>query len=78
MANKKPKQQLNPGAMILAIIMIFTGAVIAYLGIVNFEIYGALWATLAIISGLTSVCFSITAIVTGKQEWILLDLILPR
>ena len=75
MSKKEYKPSLNPGAMLLAVILIFIGIAISVLALINFSSMGIFWGTITLISGITTSSMAITAIVTGKQEWILLDII---
>lgn len=73
----KRKEQLNPGAMGMAILLVVAGIIITVLGIMNFEVLGFWVGILTIIGGVSTSAMAIIAIATGNQAWILLDLINP-
>lgn len=75
---QKPiSKRLDPVATIIAIVILLMGMALVILGCLYVQIFGWIVATIIIVSGLSSVGLSVTAIITGKREWLLIDLILP-
>lgn len=66
----------NPFVMVVAGVIWLTGAVVATLGVMNFGTFGW-WAVPLVAGGVSSMFFASATVITGKSEWILLDLILP-
>lgn len=63
--------------MIVAALMLLMSLSLVVIGIIYFVNLGWMVAVAIIIGGLGSSSLALTTIVTGKPEWILLDLILP-
>ena len=63
--------------IIVASIILLFGLVLVTFGIIGFESLGWLTAIFVILSGATSAGLATMSLITGKPEWILLDLILP-
>ncbi len=76
MAKKTENVVRNPIAMLLAGVIMLVGLAIVLLGVTNIGAFGW-WSIPLIASGLSSMGFASATIVTGKPEWILLDLLLP-
>lgn len=75
---KKQARQVsrNPLVMIIAGVMWLAGFAIAAVVLLNFDAFG--WAAIPLIAGgVSSIYFASMTIITGKPEWILLDLVLP-
>ena len=63
--------------MLLALMLILLGLVIVVVTVLNFSSFGIIFAIFTILGGLSTSGMAIMSIVTGKREWILLDLISP-
>ena len=74
---KKTKAPRNPLGMVIASLILLFGLTFIVLGCVNFAALGWGTATLLIFSGALSSGLALMTLVTGKLEWILLDLLLP-
>ena len=72
----KEKVARSPLVMLVAAVIWLAGAVMTVIGIMNFGHFGW-WALLLMAIGITSVFLASATIVTGKPEWIMIDLILP-
>lgn len=72
----RKEQSRNPGVMIVASLILLGGLALVVVGILNLSTLG--WFSwILIIGGLSSVGLATMTLVTGKAEWILIDLILP-
>ena len=76
MTKEKRRVHRDPIVMIFAVVIWLVGVSTALLGIAYFSSFGW-WAIPLIAGGLSSVGFATATMVTGKPEWILIDLILP-
>ena len=70
------KVRRNPFLLFVASILWLCGAVVVIIAVTNFAALGW-WAIALAAGGLSSMGFATASVVTGKPEWILLDLILP-
>ena len=77
MKKNKPTSDRNPVVVYVAIIMLIMDIALVALGIIYFTNLGWMVAGSMIIGGVGSGYLAVMSIVTGKPEWILLDLILP-
>ena len=75
--NDKPKTKRNPVLMILASVILAFSGVMVYLGAAYFQEFGWLFSSGSIIIGLVEIMGSIAVIVTGKAEYLMLDIIFP-
>lgn len=71
------KNERNPVVMLLAVVMLLIGMGLMFIGVTNFASLGWLYAMLIIASGFGTTSLAAAALVTGKGEWLLIDLILP-
>lgn len=70
------EQSRNPVVMIVASLILLSGLTLVIVGILSLSTFG--WFSwLLIFGGLSSVGLATMTLVTGKAEWILIDLILP-
>lgn len=76
MAKSARRVERSPFVMLIAGMIWLANAVIIGVAAMNFTTLGW-WAILLIVGGLSSMFLALATIVTGKPEWILLDLILP-
>lgn len=74
---KTEKTERNPVVVLLAGVLLLIGLGLVFVAVTNFAVLGWLYATLIIASGLSSAGMAVMTIVTGKSEWLLIDLILP-
>lgn len=74
---KKTKAPRNPLGMVIASLILLFGVTLIVLGCVNFAAFGWGVASLLLLSGVSSSGLALMTLVTGKLEWILLDLLLP-
>ena len=82
---KQPKEKMpiisitgrSWALMIVGTIVFLVGATVVTLGCLHFAVFGWLVASIMIVGGLSSMYLSVAAMVEGKPEWLLLDLIIP-
>jgi len=74
---KTEKTERNPVVVLIAAVILLVGLGVVFIGVTNFAALGWLYATLIIASGLSSAGMAVMTIVTGKSEWLLIDLLLP-
>lgn len=74
--SKKSVVHREPIVMIFAVIIWLVGLTTVILGVIYAATFGW-WSIPLITGGLSSMGFATVTIVTGKPEWILLDLLLP-
>ena len=70
-------QRRNLMLVIIASIWITLSAIVVLAGVLNFQTFGWLIATLMIVAGVISVVPAVVAIVKNDPAWLLLDIILP-
>ena len=76
-SKEKKKQPRSPLAMVVATIILLMGVLVLAVSIVSFSAeFWLLWLSIGI-SGAVMVIFSLLTLITGKSEWILIDLLLP-
>lgn len=78
-AAKKPKARQRPSSalIVMATILLVLDAALIILGVVYMASFGWFSAVL-ILAGVSSGYLAIMSLITGKPEWLLLDLILPN
>lgn len=70
------KVKRNPFVLVVASIIWISGAAVVVVAVTDSAALGW-WAVPLVAGGFSSMGFATASLVTGKPEWILLDLILP-
>lgn len=76
---KKPKQKVSrsPAVIIVGSMLLLFGIALFVLGIMSFSPSHWIASCLIMLSGFTTGGLAVMALVTGKPEWILFNLMLP-
>lgn len=74
---KPEKIERSPMVIIFGILMLVIGVVLMFIGATNVRSLGWRYAIAVFASGFGTASMATTALITGKGEWLLLDLIIP-
>lgn len=74
---KAEKIERSPMIIVFGIIMLLIGVGLMFIGATNVRSLGWQYAVLVFCSGFGTASMATTALITGKGEWLLIDLILP-
>lgn len=76
----RPSGQLAPVWLVrvVATVLCAIGAALVYIAGENYQTMNIWIAVAMALSGVTTMSFAVIAFKTGRAEWILLDIIIPR